>query len=119
MKTTLVIGASENTDRYSNRAVRMLRKYNHPVIAIGSKAGEIDGVKIQTGLPEIGKIDTITLYIGEKNQPAYYDYILNLKPARVIFNPGAENRELEKRLEEKGIEAIEACTLVMLSTGSY
>ncbi len=119
MKTTLVIGASENIERYSNRAVRMLKKYNHPVIAVGLKPGEIDGVTIQTGLPEIKNVNTVTVYVGEKNQPPYFDYILNLKPSRVIFNPGAENPALEKKLEEKGIEVLEACTLVMLSTGSY
>ena len=119
MKKTIVIGASENPERYSNRAVRSLKKHNVPVEAIGLKAGEIDGVKIQTGFPKIGDVDTVTLYVGEKNQPAYYDYILNLKPQRVIFNPGAENPEFEEKVRKAGIEVLEACTLTMLSIGNY
>ncbi len=119
MKKTIVIGASENTERYSNRAVRQLKQHGNPVVAIGLKEGEIDGTKIQTGFPKIENVDTVTLYVGEKNQPAYYDYILSLKPVRVIFNPGAENPDFKKKLEKAGIEAPEACTLVMLSIGNY
>jgi hypothetical protein len=37
----------------------------------------------------------------------------------VIFNPGTENPAFEDFLTEKGIEPIEACTLVMLATGQY
>lgn len=102
----------------------MLREYNHPVAAIGLKAGKIDDVEIQTGLPKIGissgrSLDTVTLYVGPQNQPVYYDYILALKPKRVIFNPGTENPELESTLEKAGIEVVEGCTLVMLSIGNY
>ena len=59
------------------------------------------------------------MYVGEKNQPPYYDYILSLKPKRVIFNPGAENPEFEKIVRDAEIEVLEACTLVMLSVGNY
>src|SRR5262245_60118594 len=119
MKTTVVIGASENTERYSNRVTRMLHHANIPVAAIGLKAGEIDGVKIQTGFPEIKQVDTVTLYIGPAHQPAYYDYVLNLKPARVIINTGTENPEFEKKVRDAGIEVLEACTLTMLTVGNY
>ncbi len=118
-KKTLVIGASENPERYSNRAVRMLKSHQVPVLALGLKEGDIDGVKIQTGFPKLEDIDTVTLYVGEKNQPHYYDYILNLKPSRIIFNPGAENPEFENKAKNAGIEVVEACTLVMLSVGNY
>jgi predicted CoA-binding protein len=116
---TVVIGASENTSRYSNMAVRSLLRHGKEVAAVGLKAGEIDGVKILTGKPPIENVDTVTMYVGEKNQPELYDYILSLKPKRIIFNPGAENPELEKIAEENGIEVVEACTLVMLSIGNY
>ena len=119
MKKTIVIGASENMERYSNRVVRMLHHQNIPVVAIGLKEGEIDGIKIQTGLPKIENADTVTLYVGEKNQPAYYEYVLNLKPQRVIFNPGSENPEFEQKIRKAGIEVLEACTLTMLSIGNY
>ena len=89
------------------------------VVAIGLKAGEIDGVPIQTGFPEIEEINTVSMYVGAKNQPSFYDYILKLKPSRIIFNPGAENPEFEKKAKEQGIEVVEACTLVMLSTGQF
>lgn len=119
MKKTLVIGASENTDRYSNRAMRMLHHEKIPVVAIGLKEGEVLEMKIQKGFPKLENIDTVTLYIGPQHQPKYYDYIVCLKPRRVIFNPGTENTELEKILRKAGIEPIEACTLVMLSIGNY
>ncbi len=119
MSKTLVIGATEKTDRYAYKAVEQLLHHSHPVVAIGQKAGEVLGVKIQTGLPELKDIDTVTLYVGPANQISYYDYILSLKPRRVVFNPGTENPEFEKRVEEAGIIAQEACTLVMLSIGNY
>ena len=119
MKKTLVIGASENTERYSNRVTRMLNHQNIPLVAIGLKAGDIDGVKIQTGLPKIENVDTVTLYVGPQHQAQYYDYVLNLKPERVIFNPGTENPEFEEKIRKAGIEVLEACTLTMLTVGTY
>ncbi|TAL60166.1 MAG: CoA-binding protein [Bacteroidetes bacterium] len=119
MKKTVVIGASENTERYSNRITRLLHNQNIPVAAIGLKAGEIDGVKIQTGFPKIDNVDTVTLYVGPAHQFQYYDYVIGLKPARVIFNPGTENPEFEKKVRNAGIEVLEACTLTMLSIGNY
>ena len=119
MKKTLVIGVSENPARYSFLAVNRLLKFQHEVKAIGLKQGNINGVTIDTGKPDYDNIDTITLYINPKRQPEYYDYIVGLKPKRVIFNPGTENPELETLLEKNNIEATEACTLVLLSTGQY
>jgi uncharacterized protein len=116
---TLVLGASENVERYANKAVRSLLKHNHEVLALGKVMGTIEGVKIDTGLPEYKDVDTVTIYLNANNQKPLYDYILNLKPRRIIFNPGAENPELEKLAVEKGIQIEEACSLVMLSIGAY
>src|SRR5688572_28674932 len=116
-KKTVVFGASENEDRYANRAVRKLKAYGHDVVAIGLREGHIDDVLIHKDHPAIQDVDTVTMYVGPKNQPRLYDYILSLTPKRIIFNPGAENPELEALAEEKGIEVTEACTLVLLSIG--
>jgi predicted CoA-binding protein len=89
------------------------------VLAIGKQAGEIEGVAIQTGNISSNEVDTVTLYLNPTHQQPYYDYILALKPRRIIFNPGTENEELETLAEQQGIKAIEACTLVMLSTGQF
>lgn len=119
MKKTVVIGANENPSRYSNIAVRRLKRHGHEIVPVGLREGEIDGIKILKGQPPIENVDTVTMYVGPQNQPPLYDYILSLNPKRIIFNPGAENPELEKLAEAKGIEVVEACTLVMLSTGEY
>jgi predicted CoA-binding protein len=116
---TLVIGASENPDRYSYLAIRRLLSHNKEVRAIGLKKGAVEGVTIETGQPNYEDIDTVTLYVGPNNQATFYDYLLQLKPRRVIFNPGTENPELEDLLKRNGIATEEACTLVMLSTGVY
>lgn len=118
-KKTLVLGASENPARYGNIAVNRLTQHNHPVVAIGKRKGSVAGVEIITEQPAIDDIDTVTLYLNPTNQKPYYDYILSLKPKRVIFNPGTENDELEDMLLKEGIQPIEACTLVMLGTGQY
>ncbi len=116
---TLVIGASHKPIRYSYLAVKMLKEYNHEVVALGNRAREVEDWEILDGKPQLTDIHTITLYLNAGNQQEYYDYILNLKPKRVIFNPGAENRELEILLQKNGIETLEACTLVMLRSGQY
>jgi len=118
-KTTLVIGVSENTDRYSNKAVNMLRKYNHTTYAYGLKTGKIADVVIQNKYfyPEV--LDTISLYMNPTNQVGHFDYILALKPKRVIFNPGTENPLLYQLLKEQEIAYEEACTLVLLQTGQF
>lgn len=119
MKKTLVLGASENTERYSNLAVKKLIAYNHPVVALGKRAGMIGNIPIITEKKLIEDIDTVTLYLNPLHQKPYYDYIIALKPKRIIFNPGAENEELETLATKNGIKTMEACTLVMLSTSQY
>lgn len=118
-KKTLVIGASTNTQRYSNLAVKKLVAHNHPVVALGKRPGMIGNTAITTDKRIIEDIDTVTLYLNSENQKPYYDYIIALKPKRIIFNPGAENEELEILAEENGIKTMEACTLVLLSTSQY
>ena len=119
MKKTVVIGASAKTDRYSNRAVRMLHKYGHDVIALGFEHAIIENTIIETDWKVYENIDTVTLYVNPLRQKEYYNYIFSLKPKRVIFNPGTENAELEQLCFDNNIQPIEACTLVMLSTGQF
>lgn len=118
-KKTLVIGASENPDRYSNKAITALVSHGHEVVAIGLRAGEVNGIPFNSEKKLFEDIDTVTLYVGPQNQPEYYQYILNLKPQRVIFNPGTENPEFAGMLKNNGIYPEIACTLVLLATGQY
>lgn len=118
-KKTLVIGASTDPSRYAYLAANRLVNYKHEIELLGIKEGEVAGNKIRTEKADLKDIDTVTMYISPKHQQEYFDYIANLKPRRVIFNPGTENPDFENFLSEKGIEPIEACTLVMLSTGQY
>lgn len=119
MKKTVVLGASENPSRYSYLAVERLRANGYPVVAIGRKAGMIGDTAIVTGHPEIQEVDTVTLYLNPQLQESEYAYIMQLKPRRVIFNPGTENEALLELLEQNNIQGVEACTLVMLSTGQF
>ena len=116
---TLVIGASLNPDRYSNKAVLMLSNAGIPVIAFGLKKGSISNVQIDTALKSYKNIHTVTLYLNPKHQEAYYEYIIKLKPKRVIFNPGTENPIFYRLLRESNIYYEIACTLVLLSTNQY
>jgi predicted CoA-binding protein len=118
-KTTLVLGASANPSRYSYLAIRKLAAHGHPVIAIGKKKGKVGEVDIETAPIPVMQVDTITLYLNPANQREYIDYILQLHPKRIIFNPGTENDELIDSAKSKGIEPVIGCTLVMLSAGMY
>lgn len=118
-KKTLVIGASENPERYSYLAVQKLTAHQQPVVALGIKKGKIGNTIIETEKNPLTDIDTVTLYINPARQPDYYGYILSLHPKRIIFNPGTENAELEILAKQQGILTMEACTLVLLSTGQY
>ena len=118
-KKTVVLGASANPSRYSYLAINRLRAHDHPVVAVGKKQGKVGDVEItKDHIAETG-VDTITLYLNPMNQVEYYDYILNLNPKRIIFNPGTENDELIKKARENNIKPVIGCTLVMLSTGQY
>ncbi|MCO6494495.1 MAG: CoA-binding protein [Bacteroidetes bacterium] len=118
-KRTLVLGASTKEERYSNKAIRLLQKHNIPIIAVGNREGEVNGTIIRKNFPENESVHTVTLYLSEKNQEPYYDKIIALKPERVIFNPGTENPDFEKKLNNHGIETEEACTLVLLHTNAF
>ena len=118
-KVTLVMGASENPERYSNKAIVRLRQKGHEVLAFGMRHGQVKDVVISNELPKDTNIHTITLYLNPGRQKPFYDFILHSNAKRVIFNPGTENHELERMLEEHDIEYTEACTLVLLSIGDY
>ncbi len=120
-KKTVIVGASTNPSRYAHMAADMLTSYKHDIVPVGIKKGEVNGQPILdiNKKPKVQEVDTVTLYIGPQHQAEHYDYLLSLKPNRFIFNPGTENPEFEKMVEESGAEAIEACTLVMLRTGQY
>lgn len=118
-KKTLVLGASDNPSRYSYLAIHRLRNHGHPVIAIGKKRTQVADVSVSNEKKSEPGVDTVTLYLNPLHQQQYYDYIVSLKPKRIIFNPGAENEELYELAKKNGIQPIEACTLVLLSTGQY
>jgi uncharacterized protein len=119
IKKTLVIGASTNPERYAYKAIKALRKAKHDVVAIGNKSGHVDDVLFETEQIKFDNIDTVTLYINANIQADYEDYIMDLKPKRVIFNPGTENVGFAEKLTKNGIQAEEACTLVLLSIDQY
>jgi predicted CoA-binding protein len=118
-KKTLVLGASGNPSRYSYLAINRLVGAGHPVEAIGLKDEKVAGIHIKTAPEPLDGIDTVTLYLNPLRQKQYYDYILDLEPKRVIFNPGTENPELYQLLRDNGIEVEVACTLVLLSIHDY
>ena len=118
-KKTVVLGASDNPSRYSFLAINKLKAYKHPVVAIGRRSGQVGDITIETTTAAQEDVDTVTLYLNPTTQQPYYDYILGLKPRRIIFNPGTENPELMRKAREQGIEPVAGCTLVMLSAGMY
>ena len=118
--TTLVLGASLNSHRYSNKAILDLVERGYRVVAIGKAIGFVNGVQILEEIPKnIIEIDTVTIYLNPKKQIYYYRDIIRIKPRRVIFNPGAENTELAELMLKENVEVINGCTLVMLSLGQY
>lgn len=119
MKKTLVIGASENPNRYSYKAINSLLDKGIEVVAIGNSEGSVAGITFSADKKPFEDIHTVTLYINPTRQENYLDYIINLKPKRIIFNPGTENEQLFNLAKANGIEALESCTLVMLATNQY
>lgn len=118
-KKTLVLGASHKPERYAYKAITMLVEKGHSVLAIGQNSGEVAGIKIQTKAIPIKNIDTVTLYLNPGRQRDYYNFIVEAKPKRVIFNPGTENPEFYQLLQLNDIKVEVACTLVLLATNQY
>lgn len=118
-KKTLVLGASSNPARYSNKAILSLRKHGVETVAVGLRAGDVLDVKIHKEPIAFDGVHTVTLYLNPQRQVAYYDYIIGLQPQRVIFNPGTENPAFYAMLHQHQIDVEVACTLVMLGTRQY
>ncbi len=119
MEKVLLIGASPNPERYAYKAFKLLTSYGHEVVLLSIKKDEIDGVMFINEFPKHENFDTVTLYINPQIQKQYYNDLIQLKPKRIIFNPGTENEELYSLLDENNISYMEACTLVLLRTGQY
>ena len=121
VKKTVIVGATPNTTRYAYMAAERLTAHDHEIIPIGIKKGQVFGKEILPirEFPIIADVDTITMYVGPKHQGEYYEYLLGLNPKRIIFNPGTENQEFMDMAEERGVEVVPGCTLVMLRVGNY
>ncbi|GAU09339.1 CoA-binding protein [Desulfoplanes formicivorans] len=119
-KTTLVVGASPKTERYSNMALHMLKEYGHEVLGVHPTLDDIDGIPCKRRIEEVDQpIHTVTLYVSPQRSESMQDALVALRPRRVIFNPGAECEPLKTRLQQEGIHCEEACTMVLLKTGQY
>jgi predicted CoA-binding protein len=118
-KKTVVLGATDNPDRFAYRAAHSLVRHGHEIEPVGIKHGMVAGKEIINDKRPIADVDTVTLYVGSRNLPEWYNYIMDLNPRRIIFNPGTEDDELVRLAEEKGIQTVEGCTLIMLSAGMY
>lgn len=120
MENVAVIGASNNEERYSNKAMKMLLDYGHNPIPVAPAVDSIMARKVYATLADVpDAVDTVTLYVGPQRQAGLFEQILAIKPKRVIFNPGTENPDEYERLKTAGIEPVEACTLVLLRTGQF
>jgi hypothetical protein len=119
VKKTLVLGVSLDPKRHSYRTVAALADEGFPVVAIGNREGVIDGVRVETGMPVHSGIHTVTMYLSPVNQRAYYEYILQIKPQRLIFNKKTENEVLMESAMNAGIEVVEGCTLAMIAKGTF
>ncbi len=120
-KRTLVVGVSQNTSRYAYAATEMLQEHKVPFVPIGIKEGEVFGEEILNlrEKPSLSGVHTITLYINPEHQKEWEDYLISLKPKRLIFNPGAENSDFAEKAKKENIKVHNACTMVMLSTGQF
>jgi len=118
-KKTLVLGATTKPEKYAFKAISMLVDKGHSVLAIGSNTGDVAGITIRTKNIPLKNIDTVTLYLNPVRQREFYNYIIETKPKRVIFNPGTENPEFYQLLQSNGIKVEVACTLVLLATNQY
>ena len=119
MKKVMVLGATPNKRRFAHTCVKSLMRYGYEVIPVGIKEGEISGKEILQGKPQVRDLHTVTIYLSDRNQEEYYDYLLNQNPQRIIFNPGAENHRLKELAGKNNIEVVEDCTLVMLNSGYF
>ena len=120
MKTVAVVGASQKPARYSHRALRMLVSHGFMAIPVSRSGNDVLGLKGYASLTAIpDPIDTVTVYLSPERQASVIQDILAVRPRRVIFNPGAENAWATETLTQHGVEVIEACTLVLLTTGRF
>lgn len=119
-KKVAVLGASNNEERYSYKALKLLDKHGYEAVPVHPTLQEIEGFKVVNSLADIKEeIGTLTVYIGPKRITPLIPEIIKLNPGRVILNPGTESDELKKALKDAGISYIEACTLIMLKTGQF
>ena len=116
----VIVGASDKPDRYSHKAQLLLSQHGHEVVPVHPRLETIEGVPVVADLSQVtGQVDTVTMYVGAAISKGLADKLIGVKPQRVIFNPGAENPELQEKLSAAGIDVEEACTLVLLRTGQF
>ena len=86
-KTTVVIGASDNPERYGYKATHSLLQHGHKVYPIGIKPGKIDGLDIITDKPRaiiyVNGVDLLQKYTFEKSD-CFFEYLVPFSGKSVI-----------------------------------
>ena len=119
-ETVAVLGASSKPDRYSHKAMLLLQEHGHTPIPVHPKEKSILDRKVFTDLSELDvHVDTVTVYVRPELLQKQLDDLINLHPGRVIMNPGTEDQKVADELENRDIQVVQACTLVMLNTGQF
>lgn len=118
--TVAVLGASDQPDRYSFKAIQMLLENGHTVYPVTPRRISLSSMMVFPSVTDVPQpLHTVTLYVNPLRLETVAKEIIESKPTRVIFNPGTEHPEIERQFQDAGIETVEACTLVMLSTNQF
>jgi predicted CoA-binding protein len=118
-QTVLVLGATDNTNLTSYSAIKLMMHRGLHVMALGPKKTRIDQIAITDEPAAIKQADVVSIFLSAKKQRKYYDYILSLKPEKLVFNPGTENPELEFLAQKNQIQIIKGCTIALLANGLW
>jgi predicted CoA-binding protein len=119
-ETVVVLGASSKPDRYSHKAMLLLEQHGHTPVPVHPREKMILDHKVFASLSDLEmNVDTVTLYVRPEMLRKQIDDLVNLRPWRVIMNPGTEDDDLAAEFRKQNIDVVQACTLVMLNTDQF
>jgi predicted CoA-binding protein len=119
-KVVAVIGASNDRNKFGNRAVRAFRQQGYTVVPINPHDAEVEGLKAYASVLDVpGTIDMASFYVPPDVGERIIGQVAQKGIAEVWFNPGADSDELIARARALQINPIIACSIVAIGQNPY
>ena len=115
MKTVAVIGASNDRNKFGNKAVRAFQQQGYTVYAVNPNETQVEGLPAFKSIKDVpGRPEMVTVYVPPAVLLKLLPEIAHKGCDELWLNPGTESEEVLAEAERLGLNTIQACSILAI-----